>query len=102
MLRGREPSARNLDKLLVRNPRVGCERQFIKRLQAEPKERVVIVFEDRLERLPLGHCRVFGREFLHASKGEIELSLKRLVAAERAIVVEDGYARSEEHTSALQ
>jgi hypothetical protein len=41
------------------------------------------VFENRLERLPLGDRRVFGRQFLHPVKGEIELNLKRLLAAER-------------------
>jgi hypothetical protein len=92
MLRRREPSARSLDELLVRDPRVGRERQFIKRLQAEPEERIVIVFEDRLEGLALGHRRVLGRQFLDPVKGEKELSLKRLLAAERAVVVECRYA----------
>jgi hypothetical protein len=71
---------------------VGREGQLIKRLQAEPEERIVIVFENRLERLPIGHRRVFGRQFLHPVKGEIELNLKGLLTAERAIVVEDRYA----------
>jgi len=53
MLRRHEPFARNLDKLLIRYPRMGRESQFIKCLQAEAEERVVIVFEDRLEGLPL-------------------------------------------------
>src|SRR5580692_439094 len=53
------------------------ERQLIKRLQAEPEERIVVVFENRLEQLPLGHRRVFGRQILHPVKGEIELNLKR-------------------------
>jgi hypothetical protein len=34
---------------------------------------------------------VLGREFLHPAKGDIELNLKRLLAAERAVVVEDRY-----------
>ena len=88
MLRRCEPSARNLDELLIRDSSVGRERQFIERLQAEPEERVVIVFEDRLEGLTLGHRRVLGRQFLDPVKGEKQLSLKRLLAAERAVVVE--------------
>jgi hypothetical protein len=71
---------------------VGRERQFVKRLQAEPEERIVIVFEDRLEGLTLAQRRVLGRQFLDAAKGEIELNLKRLLAAERPVVVEDRYA----------
>src|SRR5271154_1016838 len=92
MLRRREPSARNLGELLIRDSRMSREGQLIERLQAEPEQNIVIVFENRLERLPLGHRRVLGRQFLHAAEGEIELNLKRLLAAERAVVVEDGYA----------
>ena len=50
------------------------------------------MFEDRLEGLALGHRRVLGRQFLDPVKGEKELGLKRLLAAERAVVVEDRYA----------
>jgi hypothetical protein len=50
------------------------------------------VFENRLEGLTLCHRRVLGRQFLDPVKGEKELSLKRLLAAERAIVVECGDA----------
>jgi hypothetical protein len=39
--------------------------------------------------LTLGHRRVLGRQFLDPVKGEIELNLKRLLAAERPVVVED-------------
>jgi hypothetical protein len=92
MFRRREPSARNLRELLIGDPRVGRERQLIKRLQAEPEERIVIVFENRLKGLALSHRRVFGRQFLHPVKREIELNLKRLLTAERAVVVEDRYA----------
>jgi hypothetical protein len=71
---------------------MGRERQFIKRLRAKSEERIVIVFEDRLEGLPVGHRRVLGRQFLDPVEGEKELSLKRLLAAECAIVVERGDA----------
>src|SRR5580692_10362165 len=87
MLRRREPSGRDFVELLVRYACMGGEGQLIERLQAEPEERIVIVFEDRLERLALGHRRVLSRQFLDPVKGEKELGLKRLLAAERAIVV---------------
>ena len=56
---------RNLRELLIVDPRVGRERQLIKRLQAEPEERVADNrrFENRLKRLALGQRRVFGRQF---------------------------------------
>ena len=71
---------------------MGRERQLIKRLEAEPKEGVVIVLEDCLEGLSLSHRRVLGRQFLDPVEREIELDLKRLLAAERPVVVEDRYA----------
>jgi hypothetical protein len=50
------------------------------------------VFEDCLEGLSLGHRRVLARQFLDPVEREIELNLKRLLAAKRAVVVEDCYA----------
>jgi hypothetical protein len=92
MPRGCEPSARDFLEALFRYARMGGESQFKQRLFAEPKERIVIVFEHRLERLTLDHCRVFGRQLLDAAEGEKELRLKRLFTAESAIVVERGDA----------
>ena len=72
---------------------MGRERQLIERLQAESPNSVLYrSLENRLERLPLGHRRVCGRQVLHPVKGEIELNLKRLLAAERPVVVENRYA----------
>src|SRR5579871_2164516 len=68
------------------------ESQFEQRLLAEPKERRVIVFEHSLERLPLAHCWVVGRQLPHAVKGEKELCLKRLLAPECPVVVKCGDA----------
>jgi hypothetical protein len=53
MLRRREPSARDFVELLVRYARMSGEGQLIERLQAETEERIIIVFEDRLEGLAL-------------------------------------------------
>jgi hypothetical protein len=89
MLRRREPSTRDLDELLIRYARMGGEGQLIERLQAEAEQRIVVVFEDRLEGLTFGHRRVLGRKFLDPVEGEKELSLKRLLAAERAVIVEN-------------
>src|SRR5258708_7418181 len=92
MLRCREPSTRILEEFLVRYARMCGEGQLIERLQAEAEERIVIVLEDRLEGVPRRQRRIFCRQFLHPVKGKIELNLKRLLTAERAIVVEDRYA----------
>jgi hypothetical protein len=91
MLRRRKPAASNLSELFVGDARVGRERQFIERLQAEPAERIVIVFEDRLEGLSLGQHRVPGRQFLRAAKREIELNLKWLLAADALIKAVEPY-----------
>src|SRR5579871_3564263 len=61
---------------------MGGESEFEQRLFAEPKERIVVVFEHGLEGLTLAHCRVLGRQLLHTLKGEKELNLKRLLAPE--------------------
>ena len=71
---------------------MGGDSQFKQRLFAKRKERIVIAFEHRLEGLTIAHRRVFGRQVLHAVKGEKELCLKRLLAPERAVVIERGDA----------
>ena len=54
MLRRREPRARDLDEFLICHPRMRCEGEFVKRLEPQSEERVVILLDDGLEGLPLG------------------------------------------------
>src|SRR5579863_5095942 len=90
MFRRRQPSARDFAELLIRHARMGGESKFGQRLFAKAEERVVVAFEHRLEGWALAHRRVLRGQFLHPVEGEMELNLQRLLAAERAIVVECG------------
>ena len=97
MLRGRDPVLDDLLELHRGHARVRGHHEVQERAIAAGERGFQIAFEQRGERLlvlPLGMLR---RERLHAIEREVELNGHRLLAPERAVVVEDGDALRNGH-----
>jgi hypothetical protein len=66
--------------------------QLKKCLLAKTHQRLEVQLEQRLERLALLHGRIFAGELLDPIYEKKGLHLQRLLAPERAVVIEDGDA----------
>ena len=97
MFRGGDPILDDLLKLHRGHARVRGHDEFEERVVAAGERGFQIALEQRGERflgLPLGMLR---RERLHAVEREVELHGHRLLAPERAVVVERGDAFGDRH-----
>ena len=97
MFRGGDPVLDDLLELLRGHAGVRGHDEFHERVVAAGERGFHIALEQRGERflgLPLGMLR---RERLHAVEREVELHRHRLLAPERAVVVERGDALGDRH-----
>ena len=92
MSRGREPIGDDLLELVGGHAGVGRHDDFQQALLAGCGKRLHVALEHRLERLLVFPFRMLRRQRLDAVEREGELEIHRLLAPQRAVVVEHGDA----------
>src|ERR1700751_4912810 len=97
MLRLRQPVSRDGVELLLPHARMRGKHQLKKCLLAKTHQRLEVQLEQRLERLALLHCRIPAGELLDPIYEKKDLHVQRLLAPERAVVIEDGDAFCRRH-----
>ncbi len=85
----RNPVGNGLLELRCRHAAVGCHDELEQAVLTAFGERLHVALERGLERLLLGPFRVLCGHGLHAVDYEEELEVGRLLAPERAVVIED-------------
>ena len=97
MLRGGDPVLHDLLELLGGHARVRGHDDFDHRLLAAGERAFHVALEQRGERLLVLPLRMLRRERLHPVEREDQLEIHRLLAPERAVVVERGDALGRRH-----